>query len=459
MSKVIADENARQGTEDWKHGKIGHASNDTDRQCQGYASTSTVTAGQTIDFFVTVNPVQRFTVSVYRLGYYGGKGARLLLKSPQIDGITQDKPKIDPNPDARTVYCEWKKSWSLQIPKDWLSGAYLAVLTNEKGFQNYVSFTVADHRKADFLCILPFATYQAYNLYPMDGISGQSVYYGYNASKKLDPDLKSTQVSFARPNAGGGTTKLIDQELMFIMWAEMQKYDVTYVSSFDLHEGRVDPTKYKVLVIPGHDEYWSQEMRNVLDKGKEKGVHIASFGANQCYWRVRLEPTTASKDLRLSVYKEKPDPLAATRGAAKLWRDVEQPEQMLWGSCYGQMGYGVPTDHLPLVVRGANHWMWSGAHVKDGDKLAGAVRGESDHQVTGMKLPPYTEMAVLSDSWFTNTGGLHDRQQTVLYRAPSGAWVFNAGTFGWAVYLGWDTEPARKIQRVTGNLFAKMLQS
>ncbi|MGA4545962.1 N,N-dimethylformamidase beta subunit family domain-containing protein [Uniformispora flossi] len=457
-AKAIVDENARPGTQEWKHGKLGKASNDTERQCQGYASATTVAPGGSLDLYVTVNPAQKFTVSVYRLGHYGGDGARFMFRSDPIQGITQSDLKIADDPDSKAVYFQWQKSWELKIPKDWMSGAYLAVVRNERGFQNYVSFVVADHRPADFLCILPFATYQAYNLYPMDGVAGQSVYFGYNAEKKLDGALKRTQVSFARPFSGGGTTKLIDYEHQFIKFAERLGYDVTYACSFDLHNGKVDPTKYKVIVVPGHDEYWSQKMRDVLDDAKAKGVHIASFGANQCYWRVRLEPEPGVGDMRLTVYKEKPDPRAkAPGGPAKLWRDVGNPEQMLWGSSYGQMGYGVPAEGFPLVVKNADHWLWAGTGVKEGQELDGAVRGEADHQVAGLALPQSTEMTVLSQSTFTNTGGLHDRQEAVVYRAPAGNWVFNAGTFGWGIFLGWDTAAAKHIQAATQNLFGKML--
>ena len=355
------------------------------------------------------------------------------------------------------MYCEWAKSWTLKVPSDWVSGTYLALLTNDQGFQHYISFVVSDDRKADFLCILPFATYQAYNLYPQNGVDGQSVYFGYGPDKKLDPRRRSTQVSFPRPFAGSGATKLVDYEHNFIKWAEQHAYDVTYTSNLALNPD-LDLRKYRAIVIPGHDEYWSQSMRDAVDRAKAQGVHIVSFGANQCYWRVRLTPSPA-KDLRLSVYKTKPDPAARTqREAAKLWRDVGAPEQMLWGSCYGQAGAGVPREGLPLVVKNAEHWLWAGSGVTEDEHLTGAVMGEADHQVTGLALPKATEMTVLSDSTFTNTGGLHDRQQTVLYRSPAGGYVFNAGTFGWGVFLGREGDAAHKIQRATGNLFRKLLE-
>ncbi|MFH9468746.1 N,N-dimethylformamidase beta subunit family domain-containing protein [Streptomyces clavifer] len=34
------------------------------------------------------------------------------------------------------------------------------------------------------------------------------------------------------------------------------------MSSTDLHEGRIDPSRYTAIVFSGHEEYWSTEMRD-----------------------------------------------------------------------------------------------------------------------------------------------------------------------------------------------------
>ncbi len=45
---------------------------------------------------------------------------------------------------------------------------------------------------------------------------------------------------------------------------------------------------YDVVVIAGHDEYWSWDQRDALDIFLEKGGKLARFAANML-WQVRIE--------------------------------------------------------------------------------------------------------------------------------------------------------------------------
>ena len=79
--------------EPWWPEDDGRAADDRRRQIQGYASTTSVAPGEEIEFHVAVNPAGRFRISVHRLGWYGGAGARTMLTSPELRGV--------PHPRAR----------------------------------------------------------------------------------------------------------------------------------------------------------------------------------------------------------------------------------------------------------------------------------------------------------------------------------------------------------------------
>ncbi|MEV8410280.1 phosphoribosylamine--glycine ligase, partial [Streptomyces niveus] len=78
-----------------------HTADDVHRQIKGFASAGAAAPGESIDFHITVDPPQPFSVDVYRIGHYGGEGARKITTSPRLSGIVQSAPLAA----ERTVSC------------------------------------------------------------------------------------------------------------------------------------------------------------------------------------------------------------------------------------------------------------------------------------------------------------------------------------------------------------------
>ena len=96
---------------------------DVRRQIKGFVSPGAAAPGEAIDFHITVDPPQQFSVDIYRIGHYGGDGAAKITTSPRLSGIVQPPPLTA----DRTVSCHhWWQSWRLQIPTYWSIGAYVA---------------------------------------------------------------------------------------------------------------------------------------------------------------------------------------------------------------------------------------------------------------------------------------------------------------------------------------------
>lgn len=62
----------------------------------GYASPVSVNRGGTVSFYITTTSAT-YTIDVYRTGWYGGAGARLMTNLGPFNGQQQAVPSPDPN--------------------------------------------------------------------------------------------------------------------------------------------------------------------------------------------------------------------------------------------------------------------------------------------------------------------------------------------------------------------------
>ena len=129
-------------------------------------------------FFVSTQPASHFHIDIYRMGYYQGHGGRHMGSWGPLKGKAQPTP----NPGSKRLQdCHWAPCLKLIIPSDWLSGVYLAKLTeHHSSMQSYVIFIVKDQRQADFMFQCSDHTWQAYNRWPNQFSlydNGQSQWY------------------------------------------------------------------------------------------------------------------------------------------------------------------------------------------------------------------------------------------------------------------------------------------
>lgn len=442
---AIVAENLETGSSGWRIGRGGYRiADDVGLQVKGYASATSVESGEQITFFASVRPVQALKLDIYRLGWYGGKGGRIMLGGAWLPGLAQPACPIDWMIGLRV--CDWQPTLRLTIPTTWVSGLYLAVLTNSDHFQNGIPFVVrADASRAPLLYVQPVTTYQAYNQFPNDGV-GQSLYE--NAVK----------VSFDRPYANDGVSKLFSFDQPFAAWVERAGYDVTYATSIDLDEqGAALLLRHRAMITAGHDEYWTAAMRTAATTARDKGVSLAFFSANNVYWQARLEATTDGRPDRVLVcYRSAtldPEPSAGLKTVR--WREppVSQPEQSLLGAQYTNKVAG----RARWVVSDADNWVYHGTGLSNGQQIAGLVLGESDRP--DLPHPPVSApaVAILSDSPFRTSYRSTDRSKATLYQAHSGAWVFDAATFGWPGALNPLARPDPRVERMTANLLDRMI--
>ena len=443
FSAIVA-ENQHAGSSGWRIGGSGyHIASDVGAQVKGYASATSVDLGQSITLFASAQPAQPLKLDVYRIGWYGGRGGRLMRAGSWQPGVSQPACPIDPATWLRV--CHWLPSVQFTVPTDWVSGIYLAVLTNADAFQNAIPFVVrSDSSPAPIIYLQPVTTYQAYNYWPF-GEGGRSLY-------------GTVRVSFDRPYQGSGVGRsFFDFEQPFVAWMERAGYDITYATGIDLDlQGAALLERHRVMVVAGHDEYWTASMRAAATTARDHGVSLAFFAADNVYWQARLEPASDGRPDRVLVCYRKaaldPEPLPALKTVR--WRDppVNQPEETLLGAQYTNIVAG----RADWVVADASSWVYRGTGMANGDRIRGLVFGESDRVVSLPSADASPAASILSNSPYLTRHGGQDVSQAAVYQAASGAWVFDAGTFAWAGALNPFGRMDLRVDRMTRNLLDRM---
>ena len=105
---------------------------------------------------------------------------------------------------------------------------------------------------------------------------------------------RAVKVSFDRPldQNDMDRDRYFGPDFFTVQWLERQGYDVSYTDDVQAHLNPNELLEHKVLVIPGHSEYWSREQFLNVKAARDAGVNIASFSANTAYWKVRYENST-----------------------------------------------------------------------------------------------------------------------------------------------------------------------
>ena len=130
---LIAIENARAGTAGW----LGPAA--TGRAIELYASATDALPGAAVDVHVSTSAPERYRVIAYRLGWYGGIGAREVACLPSCNTSELGRPRTIPPPEADgRVRAEWPVTDVLRVGEGWVSGYYLIrakLLSGTSGWQ------------------------------------------------------------------------------------------------------------------------------------------------------------------------------------------------------------------------------------------------------------------------------------------------------------------------------------
>jgi hypothetical protein len=461
----IRRENELQGTRDWiaTNVRIDPKTRYRSPGIEGYASRTSLRAGETLSIFVSTNPPSPFVLDLYRMGYYQGLGARHLLRLGPFAGAVQPEPPIGP---MRLRECAWEPCASLTVPEDWTSGVYLAKLTAEKaGIQSFIIFIVRDDRKTDFLFQVSDNTWNAYNRWPSqfslydDGV--KEWYWGPDVQTSFDrPYGKYCQLLDAPLSVGSGEFLLWEFPLAF--WMEQHGYDVSYISNVDTHADPGGLRRAKGWISVGHDEYWSRAMfRNVQDAIAD-GLNVAFLSANSICGVTQILPSTDGRPHRVITRVGK-------FTAPEKWElDAGFPEEARLrdngpgeGTLIGARSTFPVTGGGDWTCRKPDHWLFAGTRMKAGDGIPGIVGWEFHGDPA-----PIPGLEIVASGTAKSDRGEGTYTATI-YPGPKGNVVFNAATIWWSdglaappgyvrptVYAK-PRGPDPRVQRITANLLER----
>ncbi|HEV8637035.1 MAG TPA: N,N-dimethylformamidase beta subunit family domain-containing protein, partial [Chloroflexota bacterium] len=179
---------------DWDLGSVDSTT------IEGFATDISVDQGQTVRFKIKT-AATAYRIDLYRVGYYGGLGARKVATVQPSAAPPQSQPPCLSDPATGLVDCgNWAVSASWTVPSNAASGVYLAKLVREDQNPvpaagrdaNHIPFVVRDDAGASALLFQTSdTTWQAYNRY-----GGNSLYA--NTAQDL-PAGRAFKVSYNRP--------------------------------------------------------------------------------------------------------------------------------------------------------------------------------------------------------------------------------------------------------------------
>ena len=330
-ANYVVRENLKLGSRLWW-------SEQTDQEplLEGFSTLFSYVANDPVTFKISVSPELLHTTPtlkvqlwIFRLGYYSGVGATLAGNISYTAKASNLQPNCLFDTVSKMTDCDnWHDSLVWDIPEKAPNGIYVAIPVtfhrNKRGEVSelrgpYIPFVVRQNRYlernpnglktrkkflnrkfgSDILFKTSDMTWVVYNKY-----GGWNLYRG-NGSYTFDS--RATQASYNRPfqnrqykPEGQFENFLFGAEYPLLFWLEKHGYDVSYASCEDVENwgqnGDLIPSNFRILLSVGHDEYYTQELRDSYKNARNAGVNLAFFSSNEMFWRSKWKHGTVVQE-------------------------------------------------------------------------------------------------------------------------------------------------------------------
>ncbi len=349
-----------------------------------------------------------------------------VLSSDGLVGVSHETPV-----DCSVSGCDWPVAYEFVIEDNWKPGMYLLTMRGQRDgamVEEHHMFIVRSHPEspsAPILLLCATGTWVAYNGWggsnAYEGIAGPNVDQfspilstqrpwtrGFcklpDGAPRAIPDAPTQPGSMARypymewAYSHGYSKKYASAgwasyERYFAHWAERADYDLDYATQHDLEDNPGLLQSYRCVVIVGHDEYWTRNMRNAIDGWVEGGGRLARFAGN-FMWQIRLE-NSGKTQVCYKYEATRHDPVADTERSHLLttaWEDpqVDWPGAHTMGvnglrGMYASLGHCVGSGSGGFTVYRPDHWSFTGTNIGYGDEL-GAESRVFGYEVDGLEL-------------------------------------------------------------------------
>ena len=459
----IGAENRATGSTGWRLGPQRSSAG----RVEGYVSEQDIRPGEREVLYVNAPGARRVRVALYRMGWYGGRGGRLMLHSEPLPAARQ--PPCAHRAQTGLTECRWRPTLGFRIPSAWASGVYVAKLSTDRGAERECLFVLEAAHPGALVAQISTATYEAYNDWGGDSL------YPAALPVRATGTRQGVEVSYDRPyDTATGAGQFFARDVALVRYLEHGGYPVTYTTNTAADLRGDELAGAHALLDVGHSEYWSDAGRRAFARARDAGVNLVFLSSDTLAWRVRFAPATAAsseagrRDHRIVAYKEHAalDPVHSSPSGA-----FPGLGAALTGSAYRDCitarlgrGPGPPIYAYSSWSPGAAltpAWLFRGTGFTPGSTVPGIVGYELDE--ASAAAPP--GVTTVGGGTAPCMSGRSGRAISTLYRAPSGALVFASGTLGWQLGLSPvpETSPDaprvadRRLVRMTDNLLHRAL--
>lgn len=268
---------------------------------KGYTDKVSYSPGESVHVYISAT--ENFANGTYTLFDILGREVDR-VNAPLI---TQNSIGAEPWKDG----LGFTESFLYTVPNGIKSGIYF--------WERNVPFVVKSEHKSVITMVYPSNTVNAYT-----ETNGRNLY-----------TTSTPIVSFLRPQE-------IEHcySLDFFKWMLSQEFDYRVIADCDL-DFQHEFFDSQILIIPGHNEYWTRTARENFDLYVDNGGHALVLSGNTMWWQVRYENSA------LVCYKDKnKDPVYDKKLVTYLWNDyaLDYPITKSIGADFDKGGYGLRSD-------------------------------------------------------------------------------------------------------------------
>lgn len=217
--------------------------------------------------------------------------------------------------------CEWSLTDEWQVPEDAPSGLYAGLVNlagQDTSEARAITFAITrrDPRKPGSVALLLATnTWYAYGRRPTDmltvtGLTGSfySTHLGgrpYFHVSTLAPIPRADPFGFESERAAMTRhSHLVRPERYAEAWLEREGIPYEAITDHDLHTEPELLSRFAVLLIVGHSEYWTDEARDGVLAFLAAGGRVISMSGNSLFWRTSFDDTLTVLEARKAVHGE-----------------------------------------------------------------------------------------------------------------------------------------------------------
>jgi hypothetical protein len=448
----------------------------------GYAWPKGVRAGGRAEF--RVHSVEPYKLELWR---YGWEPEFVLALGWHDEHAPRAVMQVTPDGDYTRTGVEWNKvGYAKSVHSQYVaapdrSGLYYFRASTPSGRHFAFPWVVAPARAAAPVAVLASnLTWNAYNSFggrsnyvhadglpPAPTVNARAELKRYSDAGFFTWDADDyPPLSFDRPEPfnhidfaeritdpieGRQACHLAPAEWRLLGWLERHQFAYDYYAETDLDGGTLDLSRYRVLVLSAHPEYWTGRMyERVKQWVFGAGGRLAYLGGNGLNCEVELRPdgTMVCRNARLAGLD-----VAGLGGYESRFAIGRESEANLLGVVFTPAG---AMTGAPYRVLDGSHWAFAGTGLKTGDTFGHRCLhqrcpgGASGHETD--KVSPSSPPAVrrLAKGLNPDEGGA----DMVTFDTPSGGRVFSAGSINYVASLPVD----ESVSRITANVLRRFLE-